>query len=57
MNNYTELKDELETLQAGLIIREVRKAIEEKLPEDKTIETSTDEELGKAIDELKEEID
>jgi len=52
MRDYDILQERVEETVEGAIIQLVRKSIEDKLPKNKTIESSTDEELSKAIDKL-----
>lgn len=53
MTDYKALQEDLKAMNEAAVIELVRKRLEEKLPDGKTIESSTDEELGQALDELK----
>lgn len=57
MNQYRKMQEQLKDLAAYKIVEKTREEIEEKLPDDKTIEDVSDEELEKALDELKSEVE
>lgn len=57
MNKYKEMKEQVKNTAAEQIVRNIRSQIENKLPEGKNIENVSDEQLEKALEELKSEVD
>ena len=57
MNDYSEIKEDIQSMAEGAVVDAVKKKIESYLPEDTSIEESTDQELEKALKELKEDVD
>ena len=52
--DYKPLKEGVELMFVHTVKKAVKKAIEDELPEGKTIESSSDEELGKALEKIHE---
>lgn len=57
VDNIQEKKDMMEKIGQHAVMHKVKKEIEDRLPEGDTIQSSSNEDLQKALNELRESVE